>query len=406
MNITHLTSSYPRYPGDGTAPFIRSIALSQIERGHRVQIVAPYDVEISPEPGDDIQVERFRFTWPDKYHIIGHSRSLESDVRLKPLVYFLMPLFLFFGAIRLFRATREFNTDILHIHWVLPNGPIGAFVARLRKIPYVVSLHGSDVYIAGKNPVYSWIARSVMSRAFAVTSCSQDLISQALKFGARANFQLLPWGVDPDKFHPSTSSAKTREDETSSTIISLGRMVYKKGFDTLVAAIPLVIREHPNARFIIGGTGPVMDQLKQKVDEIGVSEYLDLPGRIPWDSVPAFLADADIFVLPSVRDEYGNQDGLPTVLLEAMSSGTAIIASDIAGVGLVVRDQETGILLPPGDHVAIANAINTFLADPALRHRYQQSARRAVEEYFTWDSCIESIDDVYSLAQNKDSIAH
>jgi glycosyltransferase involved in cell wall biosynthesis len=374
-----------------------------MERGHRVQIVAPYDVEISASVSDGIQVERFRYTWPDKYHIMGHGRSLESDVRLKPLVYALLPLFLFFGAIKLFRATKEFDTDILHIHWVLPNGPIGAFVARLRKIPYVVSLHGSDVFIAGKEPIFSWIARNVLNRALAVTSCSEDLINQALNFGARANYQLLPWGVDPVKFHPDRkppSPLQEDEDlEKTNTIVSLGRMVYKKGFESFVDAIPLVIQKHPKARFIIGGDGPIMSQLKRRADELRAGAHLSLPGRIPWDEVPAFLANADIFVLPSVRDDYGNQDGLPTVLLEAMSSGASIIASDIAGIGLVVNDQETGILVPPDDHMAIANAINSLLDDPARLREYQLSARGAIEANYTWDNCIVSIDEVYSQSQ-------
>jgi glycosyltransferase involved in cell wall biosynthesis len=239
MKITHLTSSYTRFPGDTTAPFIRSIALSQVERGHQIQIVAPYDIEALPGFDDDILLERFRYIWPDKYHIMGHSRSLEADVRLNPLVYALVPLFLFFGIIKLFRATKKFNTDIIHVHWVLPNGPIGAVVARLRKIPYVVSLHGSDVFVASKNRVFSWIAKNVLNNAVAVTSCSQDLTNQAIAFGVRNNFRLMPWGVDPIKFHPDRKThSPFQEDgalEKTTTIISLGRMVYKKGFEILVS---------------------------------------------------------------------------------------------------------------------------------------------------------------------------
>jgi glycosyltransferase involved in cell wall biosynthesis len=142
-----------------------------------------------------------------------------------------------------------------------------------------------------------------------------------------------------------------------------------------------------------------MSQLKRRADELRAGAHLSLPGRIPWDEVPAFLANADIFVLPSVRDDYGNQDGLPTVLLEAMSSGASIIASDIAGIGLVVNDQETGILVPPDDHMAIANAINSLLDDPARLREYQLSARGAIEANYTWDNCIVSIDEVYSQSQ-------
>jgi glycosyltransferase involved in cell wall biosynthesis len=298
----------------------------------------------------------------------------------------------------LWRVTKRQKSQVIYVHWVLPNGLVAAWVAAIRKIPFVISVHGSDIYMAQRNWLFRTIARSIFQRASAVTACSPELRQAAIALSAPENTLLLAWGADPVLFHPTLHPLENRRafgwNRSELVVASLGRMVYKKGFSTLITALPEIVSHYPRVRLVFGGDGPLREELVFEADRLGMSNHVSFMGRIPWNHVQEFLASADIFVLPSVKDKCGNVDGLPTVLLEAMSCGTPVISSDIGGVRMVVEDGRTGLLVPPGDARALANAIASLAEDPDKRQAIGQAARRAIEEQFNWNSVVRQLVDV------------
>lgn len=388
MRIAVLTSSYPRYPGDGAAPFVQSLARALVKRGHTISIVAPYDEAVRPTPPEPgLSVHRFRYVWPGRLHIMGHARSLENDERLRPLALVLLPPFLLLAALRLLTTVRRARCELIHAHWVLPNGAVAAVVSLLTGVPYVVSLHGSDIYLARRFRLFGLVAGWALRRAQAVTACSSELQDAARTLGAR-EARLLPWGADPAVFRP-----RPRGDGPP-VVAALGRLVAKKGFDVLLEAWPAVVAAVPDARLRLGGDGVLRDRLARLA-----IPSVELTGPVQWNEVPRFLAEADVFVLPSRRDPNGNVDGLPTVLLEAMSCGTAVVASDIGGVALAVQNGHNGLLIPPGDPVALAAALRAMLDDPNRRSALGAAARRTVEDRLNWDAVAREFDHVFQEAR-------
>lgn len=388
MKIAVLTSSYPRFPGDGTAPFIQAFCQQLAVYGHQVEVLAPYDPKVTAREGNNPRLTRFRYYVPDRLHIMGHGRSLAADVRVTPLAYLLLPLYIFAGIRALNHLIQRQGSDVIHVHWVLPNGLIAAWVSAIKKTPFIVSLHGSDIYLARKYRLFGAVARYVFKKAAGLTACSPELLDAAIKLGAPQNSILLPYGVDINKFHPHLRDDSLREKYAPSEdilIISAGRLVYKKGFDTLIGAMPAVINEFPDVRLIIAGEGPLKQSLIQQVRLLGIPEKVSFIGNLPWDQVPAFMACADIFVLPSVKDRFGNVDGLPNVLLEAMSSGTAVVSSDIPGAMLLIQNGIHGIAYHAGDIHGLRDAIIHLLNHPDDRIRLATNARKLMEEEFTWD---------------------
>ena len=393
-NIVAVTSSYTRYPGDATAPFVKSICDQLAEYGHKIEVIAPYDPDIKPMDYGIVHVNRYKYIWPDRLHRMGHSRSMDSDSRIRLLSYFLLPFFLLSGILTLWRITSRHKAEVIYAHWVVPNGLIAAVVSRITGIPYIISLHGSDIFVAKKNRLIAKCARWIFSGSSAVTACSRDLRDAAVELGAPENTQLVAWGADPARFSPNLRARAPIEKNITDQplrITSLGRLVEKKGFTFLISALPSVIKEFPNVQLVIGGNGPLLNRLKHQADEMKVTNYIQFPGEINWEKVPEFLANSDIFVLPSIPDRHGNVDGLPTVLLEAMGSAVPVIASDIGGVNLVLNNGINGMIIPPGDSGAIENSIIRLIRDKEMRRNLGKAARDSVLNEYNWRSVCQQI---------------
>lgn len=391
MRIAVLTSSYPRYPGDSVAPFMQAICETLADLGHTVEVIAPAD-PAAPAIQDNgkVRVRRFSYIPFKRWQIMGHARALENDMRLRPLAFLLLPFFLISAFLALWQLTGRQKSQIIHAHWVLPNGLPAAWVARRRGIPLVISLHGSDVYLASRNRLFQLVAGRIFRQAALVTACSPELRDRALQLGAPANALLLPWGAFPEVFHPGLRARQEHSDRAPLVLVGLGRMVEKKGFHVLLQAMAEVVRAQPDIRLELAGDGPMREGLQKQAEALGLKEKVVFLGPLDWNAVPRFLAQGDVFVLPSVRDRQGNVDGLPTVLLEAMSCGLPVVASDIGGISLVVRDGENGRLVPPGDAHTLAQALLALLEDAEQRKLLGQAARQTVLQSFTWHQIMES----------------
>jgi glycosyltransferase involved in cell wall biosynthesis len=395
MRITVVTSSYPRFPGDGTAPFVQSICWHMADQGHQVEVVAPYDPAVRPCSDQSVVIHRFRYTLRDNWHVMGYGKSLIGDMRLRKGVYFSLPFFLFAQFWLTLRVAIRQKAEIIYAHWVLPNGLASAWVSRLLRIPLAISLHGSDIFVARRNWVFGQMARWIFRQAAVITACSEELRRSAIDLGAPPDsIHLIAWGADPVRFHPDITPLNRSDfglDSNDIVLVALGRIVSKKGFDVLVRALPQLVRSYPQVQVVLGGDGIQRDYLRQLAMEIGVARHLHLVGPVSWDNVPGFLAMGDIFVLPSTRDAAGNLDGLPTVLLEAMAMGKPIVATNVGGVPLVIEDGVNGLLCPPGDAEALGQTIAVLLKDPILRTELGRAARTSVETRLNWPRVVQSL---------------
>lgn len=402
MRITVVTSSYPRFPGDGAAPFVQSICQHLAELGHQIEVVAPYDPLVSNQPSQVVPVHRFRYVPVKKWHIMGHARSLVGDMRFRRGVFLLLPFFLIAEFLTTLWVAWRQKADIIYVHWVLPNGLAGLMVSLILRIPLAISLHGSDIFVAQRHRILGRVARWIFKQAAVITACSEYLRSSAIGLGASPEkVSLIIWGADPVQFHPEVAPLDRGEfglRNSDRVVAAMGRLVPKKGFDVLVRALPSISRSCGDVHLIIGGDGVQRDELLRIAKGVGVEHLLHLPGQIPWNRVPAFLAMADVVVVPSVQDAYGNMDGLPTVLLEAMAMGKPVVATKVGGIDLVIRDGENGVLCSPGDIDALSAAILLLLKDETLRLRLGRAARRSVETCFHWHKVALNLEALFEKA--------
>jgi glycosyltransferase involved in cell wall biosynthesis len=383
VRILQLTTSYPLSLQDGTAPFIRSIASGLAQRGHQVRVLAPERAGAPNHSQDgDVAVDWVRYALHPSLRVIGHAQSLQNDVRLKRAAYVALPLYARAVLSRAHTLCKTWQPHIIHAHWAIPSGVLGALLARQHGLPLVISLHGSDMYLARKSPVYGRLVRWAFGQAKAISACSQNLFDSAIYLGAPLNTtRLIPYGVDIERFTPGLSLAAGPP-----VILAAGRLVAKKGFDQLIAAAPAIVARCPTAEIWIGGEGDHRPQLEAAWRALpsSVQAHIKFLGQCPWSDMPDLLRQATLFVLPSVRDEAGNEDGLPNILLEGMASGLGIVASDLAGIPSVIHHEDTGLLVRSGDADALVEAVARLLNDSALRTKLGQAARHFAETQLSW----------------------
>ena len=214
--------------------------------------------------------------------------------------------------------------------------------------------------------------------------------------------------VDTDRFRPQPEQreslrAQLGVAEGTLLVFSAGRLVRKKGFEHLIDAWARP-RGEPAALLAIAGDGDLRDELRDRARLAGVTDRVRFLGNLSQDDVARHLAAADIVVIPSVKDDSGNVDGLPNIVLEALAAGPAVIATAAGGIGTVVEHEKTGLVVPERSAEAIAAALRRASADPALRARLGEAARRMVESRFGWGRTAERFEAAYRRALANTSI--
>lgn len=403
MKICHVASTYPRHGEDGSGRFVQSMTEALVDLGHEVHAVAPYHPAVCPY-ASPVQLHHFRYVWPDRAAIMGYAEAMQSDTKLRSSAYLLAPLFATAEFQLLNRLTRQHKFDVIHAHWVIPNGFVAALVAQLHGIPLVLSLHGSDIFVAQRRPLFGALARWTFQRTSAVTACGPDLHEAALALGANpATTEIVPWGADPVVFGEPQDLTAIRQElglqPGQPVLLSLGRLVRKKGIAYLVRALPTLLVQHPTLRCIVAGDGPEQVPLQQLADELNVSDHIHFVGNVRWDRVLQYFQLATLFVLPSIHDDNGNADAMPTTLLEAMAAGRPIVATAVNGIPLVVEDGKTGVIVPERDATALATAIDALLRDPARCDQYGAAARERVEQELNWHAVARKLEAFYRLGQ-------
>lgn len=408
MRVLMLTSSYPKFRGDTTAPFIESIAThiagerDESDQLIEVHVVLPEHRELNRARVEDgIHFHPYRYAPRPAWTVWGYAEALRADVKLRRGVYALAPLALgsAFNTLRALTAREKF--DLIHAHWVLPNALPAALAAQARGLPLVISMHGSDVFMAEKNAAFAAAARWAFDRAAWLTACSDDLMQRALTLGADENkTQLIPYGADAKVFHVAAAEsqrvrAQLQLARDELLILAVGRMVHKKGFEYLVAAMPQILREAPQARLVLVGYGDLRDDLEAQAHALGLNGHVTFAGRVPRLEIPAYFAAADMVVVPSVRDAAGNVDGLPNVVLEGMAAGKPIVATHIAGFPDVIRAGESGLLVPEKDSAALAAAVVQLARDPELRAQMGRRGQARIHHELTWERVAQKFVAIY-----------
>ncbi|MFH0805692.1 MAG: glycosyltransferase family 4 protein, partial [Patescibacteria group bacterium] len=325
-----------------------------------------------------------------KWQKVCYGSGILPNIKKNKLLIFVLPFLFIFQFFALIKIIRKEKIDLINAHWVLPSGLTSLLVARIFNKLSVLTTHGSDVYtLIMKKGIIGFISRYVTNKVNQITATSTitaKLISKYSKIDEN-KIKVISMGVDTNYFYPSEKlkekgqkflKEKIGKLSNSPLLLYVGSLSIHKGVNYLIKAMPKILKKYESANLLIIGNGQQEDNLKKLSYKLGVNQNVHFIGSIKNDELPYYYNSADVFVLASLRE------GLPVVLMEAMSSGCPVVATNIAGNPDIIDNGKNGFLIKIKSPKEISQAVIKILSDEDLKNRFIKNARKTIKEKYDW----------------------
>jgi len=291
------------------------------------------------------------------------------------------------------KLLQQNQYDLAHAFFGFPTAALTW--RTVSKLPYIISLRGSDV--PGANVRFSLdykllapVFRRIWENASALYACSEGLRQRALKFMPEAKIYVVPNGVELDRFCPVNNKQKIEDLK----LLTVGRLSVSKRIELLVSVVELIRKQFPNATLKIAGGGGLENQLRQLIKDKGMENCIAMLGIVPAEEMPELYRKSDIFVSASL------QEGMSNAMLEAMASGIPIVTTRCEGVQELIADN--GIVVEKADAKSIADAVMNLAKDEQAYNTMRVAARKQAEN-FSWQRVAEEYLKHYQSIKNMHS---
>lgn len=281
------------------------------------------------------------------------------------------------------------DTGWLYAHFLHTPASVARYAAMLRDLPWSVSAHAKDVWT-----IPEWEKREKLAGCRWAVTCSAVNAAHLSSLAPEPGRVSLQYhGLDLSRFPPPGQRRQPRDGSDATdpaTILSVGRAVEKKGYPVLLRALarlPATL----HWRFVHIGGGEQLPALQRLARSLGIDARITWLGPQPQEAVLAHYRSADLFTLASRIATDGDRDGLPNVLMEAQSQDLACVSTRVSAIPELIFDGETGLLVPPDDESALAEALAGLIRNPALRHRLGSAGRKRVQAAFSFDSAVAAL---------------
>ncbi|MFW8601576.1 glycosyltransferase family 4 protein [Desulfobacterota bacterium M19] len=398
--VLTLTSTFPRWHDDSTTPFVPRLAVNLQKIGWQVDILAPHaHGAAKTEIIDGLRVKRFQYLWPSSRQTVCYQGGAMINLRRNKLNYLKLPALLFSEWLSLCRSLAAGHYDILHSHWILPQGFVGALAAGVR-IPHVITVHGGDVF-GLRGELYARARKFALRRAAGIT-VNSSVTEQAVRdiVPAAAVIKRIPMGVRvtaPGKGGKQVDELRRYfKKDGGSLLIFVGRVIGEKGVADLLAALKMLLVDSVPVTLVVVGEGQDRPEMEALARELRIADAVHFVGWQSAARVSDYLAAADIFIGPSRTAANGWREAQGLTFLEAMMAGTPVIASRAGGIVDAVRHEQTGLLVDERAPRQICQAVKRLLDDQQLYQRLAVNGRKMAEEDFSEEASALAFDKLFS----------
>lgn len=371
--------------GSGSGTYARHLA-SELGRRHKVAIAAP----------DDRPIERaklYTYTLPFPVAFTGHPEwpdcKLYTDLTSEEISTLYESL-----RVQTVKFVEDFKPDIIHVHHAFPLAWVAGYIKDTYGIPFIVTIHGSELPTLEKDKRYMqrtadsmYLARRIVPNS----GWTRDWFLKIFKGYYHEKCRVIPGGVNINKFVYSESGSRVVDKELNlhhkPVVLFAGKLTRYKGVGYLIGAAKKI-----HGEIVILGDGPDRERLKEKARVLKVTNvhWVGHLGAGVSKLVP-YYSRADVFVAPSVWDE-----PLGLVILESMACQTPVVVTRKGGIPLAVKDGLNGFFVRPRNSKEIVEKVNTLLDNASLRYKMGQNARRSVEKKFSWETIGNKFERMYT----------
>lgn len=382
--VIFLTSSAPRFSGDGTAPFILNMAQDLTEIGWHVDILAPHAENLKKvEKIGNVTIYRFSYCYPFSKQTLCYHGGVNANLRRSKFNYLHLPLFIVSQFFAAYQLMRKNDYVLIHSHWLIPQGVIGFFLSKVFSVPHVSYAHGSDIF-GLRSSLLTYVKKRVLRASDAVITNS-SYSKQALHHLAKEiGVHVIPTGATPIDMSQETVQSSLQIINSSSTLrlIFVGRLTEEKGLIYLLEALPILLESRIDFVLEIIGDGINRSIYEQYVLDKNLGRHVKFLGMLSQTDVFQHLIQADILIGPSIITK-SSTEAQGNVFVEAMFCKTAVIASNIGGIPDAVIHEKTGLLVAQQSANQIAHAIIRLKESPDLVLQLTNNALAHATEHFS-----------------------
>jgi glycosyltransferase involved in cell wall biosynthesis len=381
MRILFLTNAYPDFDSSYRGIFIKKMASLLKADGYEIAVVTPkiYRESRAFEEQDGMKVYRFPF--------FSENRLL---IEYDKIPYVRMCFYTLSGFLFTVYALLRHRCQMIHVHWAIPTGLIGAWVAFLSRKPLMVTIHGSDFRLAMNQSsflkkIFLYVCRRAKHLHCVSDGMKRELENLGINGGRLSAF---PMGIEA-AFQSGEGIQREGIDHRPTTILSNRNLLPIYNVSLFIRAIPLILREESKVKFLVAGDGPEKEELERQVKNLNIADSVHFLGRMPHDAMLNLLREIDIYVSTSLHD------GTSVSLLEALGSGAFPVVTDIPSNREWISDGENGFLVPTEDEKILALRVIEAIRNRSLAEKARQKNVRLVTEKVLWTVTVQKTKGIY-----------
>ncbi len=360
-------STFPRWENDTEPRFVLDLCRHMTDQFDVTVLVPAAPGAKEKEVLDGVKVIRYHYFPIHKWETLCYPGAIVPRIREKKVRILLVPFLLLSLYFHLMRLLP--NYDLVHAHWLIPQGIVQSFFKK----PYIVTGHGGDVTSLNKG-ILRRLKIRCLKKASGVTVVSEHLRSQVQKLSPGIEPSVISMGVDSTRFGKQYRVSNYFGQEEKKVVLFVGRLVEKKGVTYLIEAMKEI-----DALLVIVGDGPIKEKLVDQSADM--KERVVFLGAKTHKELKTIYASSDIFVAPSITAKDGDQEGIPTAIMEAIASGLPVIASDSGGISDLITSGVNGFLCKEKDVIELRNNINMLIKNSELVDRFKKESKLIVSRY-------------------------
>lgn len=369
-NVLVTATTFPRYKNDNQPNFVKDLSKELYKNGLNVHILVPHDYGLKPdEEFDGLHVHRFIYFLPRLEKVV--YGGLLPNIKKNKFLILQLPFLFLFQLVGIIRLVKKYKINSVHSHWLFPQGLSGAITKKIFNIKHILTIHGSDLFTFLKIPLGKFLIRFVIKNTDYVT-CVNNEIKNKIKSLININkISVITMGVNTKEFK--------NKFKFNNKVLFLGRLADKKGVGYLLEAAKIL--KNRDIKFLIAGDGPLRKELENFVNINKLQDKVKFLGYVHGKEKIDLIKSCGIFIIPSIETRYGDQEGLPVSLLEAMAASKSIITTKVGGIKDIIRNNHNGILIKEKNPKEIINAINRLTKNKKLGEKIALNARRDILDY-------------------------